>query len=208
MLGIGPACRKERSVRMYGPRRVGKGYSRWVTNASETFSPRCACPRRRMATPTPLRVRTPLLSSSARLHISARTVGESLEPLNILTAASPVMTPSFWVSAWAKIWLMSATSWGVGVNLDMANKLEGAHALARAAGAGRVQVGADVHQRLSDEPQSRGKTRVRRALGPDELACSLAPIGALARPFVDLSCRPRDALVSSLDRCSVWRVHI
>ena len=69
---------------------------------------------------TPLRVRTPLLSSSARFHISARVAGGSLVPLKILTAASPVTTPSFWESVWTKIWLTRATSAAEGVNLDMA----------------------------------------------------------------------------------------
>ena len=103
--------------------------------------------------PTPLRVSTPLLSSSAMFQISASTLGESFEPLNILTAASPVMTPSFWVSAWANIWLMTATSAGVGVNLDMANKLEPVHALARAVSL-RVRIQADVHQRLTAASQA------------------------------------------------------
>ena len=73
-----------------------------------------------MATATSLRVSTPLLSSSDRFHISASTVGESFEPLNILTAASPLTTPIFCASARVNIWLTRATSWGEGVNLDMA----------------------------------------------------------------------------------------
>lgn len=93
---------------------------RLLTRASEMCSPLCACPSRRMATATSLRVSTPLLSSSAKLHISASTEGGSFEPPNTFTAASPVTTPIFCASAWVNIWLTRATSWGEGANFDMA----------------------------------------------------------------------------------------
>lgn len=82
-----------------------------------TFSPFWACPIRRRAIAAPFFVKKPLLSSSAMLHISPRTVGGSLEPPNILTATSPVRMPNLCESAWANIWLTKASSACVGVKL-------------------------------------------------------------------------------------------
>lgn len=82
------------------------------------FSPFCAHPMRRTAIATPLFESHPLFSSSAIFQISPRVVGARFAPANTLTATSPVMTPSFWGSAWANICETRVSSAGVEEKLE------------------------------------------------------------------------------------------
>jgi len=101
----------------YGQARKWCEIARLLRSDLSTFSPFWACPIRRRAIAAPFFVKKPLLSSSAMLHISPRTVGGSLEPPNILTATSPVRMPILCESVWANIWLTKASSACVGVKL-------------------------------------------------------------------------------------------